>query len=518
MLRVRPLGSLFVDGDGSRAEAGGRAAPRDLGRILLVAGGTALLLLVVAPRYGYHRDELYFLEAARHLAWGFVDQPPLAPAVTLLADSLLGGSPLALRVLPAVTAGALVVLAGLTARTFGGGRFAQILAALCVATVAVFLGVGHLLSTTTFDFLVWAVVLYLVVRILDGADERLWLVVGVVSGIGLLNKWTVVFLAAGLVIGLLVTPQRLRLASPWPWVGAALALVIWSPNLLWQIRNDWPTMEMLSNLRERNLDDDVQLTFLPLQLLYVGPLLAPIWFAGVRWLLVKPEGRAWRSIAWTFLFLVAFFLATGGKPYYIAPMYVPLLGAGSVAVERWLAGRARKFPSRRAVVAAVLLGAVPGLFISLPILPAEVMSSVPLQEINYDLGETIGWPTFAAQVAAVYRTLPAVERASTVLFTGSYGEAGGLDRFGPALGLPEAYSGHNSYWWWGPRPLRRSAAIAVGYFDESFLSRFWDVISVAGRIDNGIDVDNEEQGVTIWLCRQPLAEWATIWPELRHYN
>jgi hypothetical protein len=498
----------------SRVRLFGRA----LGPVLAVAAGTVALLLAVAPRYGYHRDELYFLEAGRHLAWGYVDQPPFVAFVAHLADVTLGGSPLAIRLRPALADGVVVVLTALTARRLGGRRFAQVVAALSAATTAVYLGASHLLSTTPFDFLAWAAILYLVVRILGGDDQRLWLAVGAIAGVGLMNKWTVLLLALGLAAGLLATAQRRHLRSPWLWAGAAIALAIWSPNLVWQARHGWPTLEMLDNLHGENVEDGNQLVFVPAQILYTGFLLTPIWIAGLRWMLRKPEGRPYRPIAWAYLVLFVAFLATAGKPYYLAGMYVPLLAAGSVVTERWLERRGERFPSKRAVAVAIVAVAAVGLPIGLPMLPARVLHTAPLQAINYDLGETIGWPELTRDVTAVYRSLPAEERRSAVVITGNYGEAGAIERFGPALGLPGAFSGHNSFWWWGPPAVARSTTIWVGDASLSYLGRFWDSCSVARHIDNGLGVDNEEQGQAIWICRGQRRTWAAIWPELKHYG
>lgn len=491
---------------------------RTLAPVFGIALGTVALLLAVSPRYGFHRDELYFLEAGKHLAWGYVDQPPFTALVARLADTLLGGSALAVRLLPAMADGTMVVLGGLTAWRFGGGRFAQVLAALGVGTTGVFLGASHLLSTTPFDFLAWALILYLVVRILQGADPRLWLAVGATAGVGLLNKWNMAFLLFGLAVGLAVSGEGRQGRSPWLWVGAALAMAIWSPNLVWQVMHGWPTLEMLDNLHGENVRDGVQFTFVPLQILYTGLLLTPIWIAGLRWMFRTPEGRPYRAIAWAYVVVFVLFLATAGKPYHLAGLYPPLLAAGSVATERWLERRRGRYPSRRSVAIGVLGIATMGLPIGLPILPAHVLHIVPLQAINYDLGETIGWPEAASGVARVYRSLPQSERATAVVLTGDYGEAGALDRYGPALGLPGAFSGHNSYWWWGPPPYARSTTIWVGDVSPSYLEGFWRDCSVVAHIDNGIGVENEEQGQAIWICRGQRATWIAIWSDLKHYG
>ena len=491
---------------------------RSLAPVLMIALATVSLLLIVAPRYGYHRDELYFLEAGKHLAWGYVDQPPFVPFITWLAEHTIGDSPLAIRLLPALADGAIIVLTASIARRFGGRRFAQVLAALSAATTGVYLGAAHLLSPTPFDFLSWALILYLVVRILGGDSPRLWLAAGAVAGVGLLNKWSVLFLVFGLAVGFLMSGQRQQFHSPWLWGGAAIAVMLWAPNLIWQAQQGWPTIEMLGNLHGENVADGNQLTFVPAQILYTGLLLTPIWIAGLRWLFLAPDGRAYRSIAWAYVVLFVLFLFIAGKPYYIAGLYVTLYPAGSVVTERWLERRAGRFPSRRAVIVGIVAITILGLPVGLPLLPPGVLRTVPLQAVNYDLGETIGWPAFTQDVARVYRSLPAAERRTAVIFTGNYGEAGAIDRFGPSLGLPSAFSGHNSDWWWGPPSVPRSTTIFVGDAPRSYLESFWRDCAVAGRLDNGIGVDNEEQGQAIWICRGQLSDWTAMWPDLKHYG
>jgi hypothetical protein len=486
--------------------------------VLAVSLATVALLLVVAPRYGYHRDELYFLEAGRHLAWGYVDQPSFVPFVAWLAQRTIGDSPFAIRIFPALADGTVIVLAGLIARRFGGGRFAQLLAAVSAATTGVYLGAGHLLSTTPFDFLFWALILYLVVQILAGDDERLWLAVGAVAGVGLLNKWNVLFLVFGVAIGLLVSGRGRMLQSRWLWGGAAIAIAIWTPNLIWQAQHGWPTLEMLRNLHGENVNDGDQLKFIPLQIVYTGLLVAPIWIAGLRWLFRKPEGRPYRAIAWAYVVLFVLFLLTAGKAYYIAGLYAPLYAAGGVITEGWLARREGRFPSPAVLIASMVAITIVALPFGLPVLPVKVLHGGPFLDINPELGETVGWPALVDDVARVYRSLPESERRTAVIFTFNYGEAGAIDQLGPALGLPSAFSGHNSYWWWGPPPVARSTTVVVGDAPVSYLEQFWESCSVEGRIDNGIGVPNEEQGQAIWVCRNQRAHWTTIWPDMKHYG
>ena len=468
--------------------------------------------LLFSTRYGYHRDELYFLATARHLAWGYVDQPPLTPALAWLAGALFGDSLVGLRLFPALASGAVVLLGGLLAREFGGGCYAQGLAALCMAVSTFVLITGHVLGTTAFDQLAWALCAYLVVRLLRTGDERLWLLVGLVAGVGLLNKHLLPFFGLGVVDGLLLTEGRRPLRSPWLWVGGALALLIFAPNLVWQIENGWPTVEMTRNLQARSSGYGATLAFVPMQLLMVNPFLEPLWLAGLWWLLRAPDGRRSRALGWAYVAILVLLVALGGKPYYLAPMYVVLLAAGAVLAERALRRRARRVLIGLALGAGLL--AAP---IALPIVPPEMLNTLPVHNANPELAETLGWPELVDTVAGIYESLPPDERATAVIFTANYGEAGAIDHFRKSRGLPSAISGHNNYWLWGPGQARDGTTIAVGVRRERLEPIFGEV-TLAGQVANAHGVDNEEQGAPVWLCRQQKLGWVEAWPSVKHYN
>jgi hypothetical protein len=477
-----------------------------------VAAGVAALLLAVAGRYGYHRDELYFLRAGGEPAWGYVDQPPLTPLLARAMDALFPGSVAGLRVPSALAAAAVVVLTGLIAREFGGRRPAQLLAAGGMALSAVLLAVGHLLSTTTFDLLGWTALSWLLVRALrDGGP--VWLGAGAVAGAALLNKWFPAFLLAALLAGVLAVGPRAALRSPWPWAAGLLALAIWAPNLVWQGTHDWPQLELSRAIAAGSSGtSEPWYLFLPFQLVMVSPLLVPVWAAGWWRLLRDPALRPWRCFAVAYAVLALLFVVTGGKPYYLAGLYPVLLAAGAVPVLRWVSrgrGRARAALLGGALALSLAVNAV----LMLPLVPVERLAQTPIVDVNYDAGETVGWPEFAATVAAVRDGLPAGERVAVV--TGNYGQAGAVDRYAPELG--PAYSGHNSYWSWGPPPDDVTTVIAVG-FREPDLRRWFGRVEEAGRVDNGVDVDNEEQGRTVWVTGERRAPWAEIWPQLRRYG
>lgn len=482
------------------------------GPLLAVAAAVGVALLATSGGYGYHRDELYFLEAGQHLAWGYPDQPPLTPLLARLMSALAPDSLVVLRLPSAVASAVTVVVTGLIARDLGAGRAAQTLAAASVAVSSLFLALGHLLSTATFDLLVWTVLTWLIVRILRGGDQRLWLVVGVVGGIGLLNKLLVVFLVAGVVAGLLIAGPRSVFRSPWLWAGAALATVVWAPNLLWQATHGWPQLELSRAIASGSsgTSEPVAL-FVPFQFVLISPVLVPVWVAGLVRLFRDPGLATVRAFGWAYLVLAVVFMATGGKPYYLGGLYPALLAAGAPAVVAWIGHRRARTV---AVVAALALAAVVSATLMLPLVPATALHATPIVDINYDAGEQIGWPALVASVAEVYSTLPAGKRSDAVIVTRNYGQAGAIDRYGGAHGLPGAYSGHNAYAEWGPPPDSAATAVVVG-FDEVTLGRHCSDVSLAATFDNGIDLDNDEQGTPIWICRDLRRPWSQLWPELR---
>lgn len=472
--------------------------------VWLAAAGIVTLLLAVSARYGFHRDELYFVVAGRNLDWGFVDQPPFAPLVARASETVLGTTPTALRVLPAIAVGTVALLAAAMARRFGAGRGGQLFAALAAGLCGVLLGEGHLLSTAVFDFALWAVALWLLVLILDGADPRLWLGMGLVIGVGFESKHTIVFLAVGILMGLLVTTRRRLLASPWPWLGVLIAVAIALPNIIWQAGNGWPQLEMAEALRARS---EGPLAFLLYQPLLLSVTLSIPAVAGTWWLARSEEARPWRPIPAMLVFLVPVFLVTGGKPYYVAPMYSALLAAGGV----WF-GRL-SLNGRRWMGIAAAIGIAAGMLIALPIMPID---SAGTFDLTGELGETVGWPTLIDQVATAQEAIPEPSRGEAIVFTVSYGEAGAVDVLGPDAGLPPAASGHNNYWLWGP-PDHHGPIIGVGRVEET-LGRICPGLQRIDTLGNPHDVENEVMGQPLWICLHPVRQLSDIWDEVRHFN
>jgi len=513
-------------------EAGrGPAAARGAGAIVLALAAVKLLAhLAVASRYGIFRDELYYLACSEHLAWGYVDQPPLIAAIAWLARHALGESLFALRLLPALAGAFKVVLAGLLARELGGGRWAQGMAALGVLVAPIFLGIDHLLTMNAFEPLFWMGGAWCVARWIRTGDDRLWIGFGVLMGLGLLNKQTTLAFGAAVVAGLLLTPARRAFAKPGIWIGGAAALVLFLPNFAWMARRHFPMLELLENIRRSQRDVALSpLAFLGQQALAQLPLTAPLWIAGVLWLLASREGRAYRCFGWTFVAFEAILIATGGRVYYAAPIFPLYLAAGGVALERWSSGRGRLAAFLRpAYAAAVALGGVLFAPMFLPVLSeegyiryAERLGLAQPRIENHELGplpqvyaDMHGWKEMAEATAAVYRGLPAEDRAKAAIFGNNYGEAGAIDFYGPALGLPKAIGGHQNYFFWGPRGATGDVLIVLGEGSRPALESKCRSVEVAAELHDRYAMPYENR--PIYVCRGIAL--GDLWPQLKKWN
>jgi hypothetical protein len=480
--------------------------------IALIAAAAFGIEMAVSARYGYHRDELYFLQAGQHPALGYVDQPALTPLAARAMAALTGNTLAGLRLLPALLLAALVILAAAMSRLLGAGRTGQVVAALATAACGEYLGAAHLFSTTTFDFFFWALTLYLVLRLIVSADPRWWLAAGACVGVGMNAKWSVGVLAAALLAGFALTPSRALLRSRYLLAGAVIAAVLAAPDVIWQAQHGWPNLTVFRALHGQAVHNLV--VYWPAQILYTGIVLTPVWVAGLWWCLRHPEARRFRPAGIAAVITLVLFFLAGGKPYYAGAIYTFLFAAGAIPIERRLARHTLR-PAR--VATALALTTAVGAAIAVPLLPAAALATVPLQKINYDLAETIAWPREVALVAREYHALPPGQRASTAILAGNYGEAGAIDRYGPGAGLPPAFSGANNFWYWGPPPARDMSAIAVN-IDPALLRRLFTSVRQVAVFRNGLGVSDDEQGAVIYRATGLRTSWAAAWPLLRDFS
>jgi 4-amino-4-deoxy-L-arabinose transferase-like glycosyltransferase len=471
------------------------------------------VLLATINRYDYHRDELYFRLLGQHPAWGYVDQPPATPLLARLAIEALGDRLWAIRLPALLCILAATVLSALIARELGGGRLAQTLAGLGLLSVFPLVA-GHLLLTATLDLVVWTAVILFVVRALQREEPRWWPAAGVVVGLGLYNKHLIGLLLVGLAVGLLlVGPRRILLSGP-VWTGVAIAVVLGSPNLVYQLVHHFPQLEMATALA-RNKGDEARITLVPLQFLLLGPLLAPVWIAGLVKLLREPAWRRLRALALAYPVICVLLLVIAGQPYYTLGLLVGLFAAGCVPTAAWLAGHVVR---RTLVAAAVLVNGAASTVLALPVVPLGVLGHTPIPQINQAIRDQVGWQVYVQQIADAYARLAPDEQRQAVIVTGNYGEAGSIDRYGGRWNLPKVYSGQNELFNFGPPPESASVVIAVFHDGRRLLAQAFATCDVEGVLDNGVGVDNEEQGTPVRICRGRRLPWREVWPAFQHYD
>jgi 4-amino-4-deoxy-L-arabinose transferase-like glycosyltransferase len=509
-------------------ESGPRGA---MTALLAIAAAKLLLHLATASRYGYFGDELYFLACGEHLDWGYVDQPPLIGLVAWIVRHTLGTSLLAVRLPSALAGAALVLLTGLLARELGGGRFATALAAAASGLALVYLAMHYLFTMNAFEPLFWTLAALLVVRIARTGREPLWLWFGLVAGLGLQNKYSMAVYGAGLVVGLLLTPERRALGKPWIWLGGATAALVFLPNVIWNVRHGWPFFEVIGNIRASGRDVVLSpLGYVGHQVLIMNPATLPIWLAGLGFLLLSPRARAGRALGWAFLVTLATFVVTKGKDYYLTPAFATLLAAGAVAIEGFTAGPG---PRRwlRAASVLLLVASLPLVPTVLPMLPPERLVAYqawlgiapPASErahagaaLPHHFAWQFGWEEMVAAVAAAYHALPPEERARVAVVGNNYGESGAVDLLGPRYGLPmKAVGVHQSYWLWGPGPPGKDIWIVLGDRPEGLREWCGDV-RVAAELASPWGAIWERRPVLV--CRQPRRSLQELWPLVRKWG
>ncbi|MDL4774933.1 MULTISPECIES: glycosyltransferase family 39 protein [Thermomonosporaceae] len=481
--------------------------------LLLMAAVLAAVLIPLSTRYGYHRDELYFRVAGRHLAWGYPDQPPLLPLITRGITAVCGDVLFVQRLPAALLAVLGVLLAALTARELGGGRRAQLRTAGAYAIAPFMVAIGHSFYTATLDVTVSTALVWLAVRWVRVRDSRSLLAVGVLTAVAVNVKYLAALLLVALVAGLLVSGPRDVLRRPVLLPAAAIAVAAAVPGLIWQAGHGWPQLDMAGEIAAE-ADFGGRPGFVPFELILAGVVLSWLWIYGLWRLFRSRELAPYRFLGIAFLLLNLLYLATAGKPYYLAGLWAALWAAGAVEVER--RGGAPRGAGWTLTIPAYAITGLGVVLVTLPVYPVRDLAGTPQPVINPDSAETVGWPRFAAEIARVHRALPTAERRKATIVTSNYGEAGALDRYGPAHGLPRAYSGHNGYWYFGRPPDTGGPTIVVGPDTPALLRRYWSDVTVAGRIDDGVGLDNEEQGKPVFVCRGQTAPWRTLWPDFKH--
>jgi hypothetical protein len=506
---LNPEESFVQRGSGPRA---------DMRALAAIAVVVAVIHVLTNGRYGFHRDELQFLSDARHLDWGFVAYPPLTPLVERIGLEIFGVSMVGLRLFSVIAQALAIVVTGLMAWELGGDRMAQVTAALAVATSGLPVFEATEFQYSTFDYLWWVLIAYFVIRLLKSENPRWWMAIGGTIGVGLQTKYTICFYIAGILAGMLLTRARRYFLSGWFWGGVGLAMLIFLPNFVWQVRHGFVSLHFLQHIHVRDVGEGRANGFWRDQFIICANLFAaPMWIAG---LICFFRDRRYRMLGWMYVVPLALFVLGKGRGYYLAAAYPMLMAMGAVAGERWLISLKQGW--RMAVEGVFFLGlGAWGTFAFALLVP--LASSGPLREFalknNGDLREEIGWDELVKNVAAIRDSLPAEQRNSVGVLAGNYGEAGAVEILGPAYHLPAPISMTNSAWLRG-YPTPQPATLIVLGFSREAADRLFSACTLAGHNGNSEGVKNEESEYhpDIFVCGPPRVPWEEFWRTHQRYG
>jgi hypothetical protein len=502
---------------------------------LLLSIASAAFLIEFIPNlyggYGYFIDEFYYVACAKRLALGYVDHPPLAPLVLRICSWLFGFSIPAIRLLPAMAGAATVVVTILMVRRLGGGRFAELIAGLATLSAPVFLVIFGMFSMNCFEILLWAGCAWVVIVLIQDDRPRLWIVLGLLAGLGFENKHTMILLMAGLLVGILLTSARVYVFSKWFWAGLGLAALIALPNLIWQAMNEWPSIEFYRMATFYKNIPTPPLKGLANQILFANPATLPVWGGGLYYFLISKQGKTQRIIGWTFLTMLILTLAAkSSRPDRLAGGYPMMFAGGAVFIEALTRSHAGRW-MRWALVALVLTGGAALAPLGIPILHPERLAAYSatigiVPQLERGRGKTaplpqwfadrFGWEEMVAKVAEIYQRLPAGDKARATIFAPSYGHAGAIELFGPAYHLPQVLSGQNTYWLWGKGADFRGVAIIIGG-DSRRLREFYGRVESAG-VYNCDYCMRWRDNMPIYIARDPKFAMRDAWPLMKHFE
>jgi 4-amino-4-deoxy-L-arabinose transferase-like glycosyltransferase len=489
-----------------------------------------LIHLFTAQGYGYFRDEFYYLACANHLDYGYVDQPPLSIYLLYISRALLGDSLLALRFLPAVAGALTVWFTGLITERLGGNRLAILISGISVIAAAVYLSLDHFYSMNAFDILFWTLSAYFLLRALQGPSPLSWILLGLVLGLGLMNKISILWFGAGMLAGLLLTRHRRHLLTPWPYICAAIAFLIFSPYILWQTQHDWATIEFMRNATLNKMAENKPLDFVKEQILQMNPFTFPVWLSGLGYLLFSKARRNEMVLALIYISVFLILISSGSaRSEYLSASYTMLYAAGGVFIADF-ASRKQLAWLPYAVAAVVGLSIIVILPFAIPVLPVEkyieyqkAFGIEPSTAERKEVGalpqfyaDMFGWEEQVAEVARVFKSLPEEERRKAGIFGNNYGQAGAIDLLGKRYGLPRAISNHNNYWIWGPQGFSGEVMIIIGGDAEDH-SRSFEEVEQAGMVRCKYCMPYENNK-PIYVCRKVKAAPEELWAQIRHYD
>ena len=495
-----------------------------------IASLKILLYVIAGSNYGYFRDELYFLACADHLAWGYPDHAPLSIFLTWLSRGLFGDQLHAIHLFPTLAGALKIIMTGLIVREFGGGRLAMFLACLCVLAAPVYLSIDLMLGMNAYEPIFWMGCVLSYIWAVKREEPRYWLLFGVCAGLGTMNKHSMVFFCIAFVVGLLLTRDRKVFANKYIWIGAAIAFLLFLPNLIWQYQNDWATLELLRNVQTTGKN----VVLLPHEFIWqqaflLLPFTAPVWLVGLWYLLFDREGKRFRTLGIAYLVTLILMIVLKAKNYYLVPIYPMLFAAGGVFIAN-IAARIRfGKPAVYAYAAIVVITGIVFLPVAVPLMPPDTFITYqdtlgiapPKTEVGFDsvlpqhFADRFGWQELTEKVANVYNSLPDDERQKAAIYGANYGQAGAIDKFGAQYGLPKAISAHQSYYLWGPRDYTGEVIIVLGQ-RKSEVQKACATVEERDRVEHPYSMSYERYNILI--CRgltKPLAE---LWPSEKHWN
>lgn len=500
--------------------------------ILCASAFTLLIHLYVNlfTAYGIFRDEFYYLACTNHLSAGYVDQPPLSIYLLALMKWIAGESLFAIRLLPAVTASVTVYITGLLTARMGGKTVAVLTACITLALSPIFLGMNSIFSMNTFDHLFWVLAAYLVIRIIQKNKPVFWILLGITLGLGMLNKISMGWFAAGLAAGLFFTPLRLTLKSKWPYLAALIALLIFSPFVIWNVTHDFAHLEFIRNATLYKYNALTPEDFIGGQLILPGPASVLVWLPGLIYLLISKEMKKYRIPAIIFLTTsIILILNWHSKAEYLAPAYPIVLAGGGIFIEKVSARRLSGW-IKYAVLSLIVLTGILFMPLSIPILPVETFISYSaalgmtqpnsehkeLPELPQFYADMFGWEDLAKATASVFNTIPDSEKSGTIIYAGNYGEAGALEYYSSRYTLPAVVCPHNSYWYWcEPGRYKIKTVIVIGGDIQDHRSIFRDVNLAA--VHNTKYSMPYENNLPIYICMgisRPLKE---VWRQAKEF-
>jgi hypothetical protein len=476
-----------------------------------------LLNLFINNQYDFHRDELYYLACGDHLDFGYVDHPPLLPWIASFIKPLIGQSLFAVRLIPTLAGGTIVALTGLSVKELGGGKFAQAVGCLAVIIAPLFLGMGLLFTTNVFDQLLSVLSIYLLILIFKKDNPRYWLLLGIVLGLGMMNKHTMLIFAAAILLSFALTPNRRYFTNKYFWVSVVIAIAIFSPNIYWQISHGWPTIEFLREAAINRMEQVSPLGFLAQQFFSLNPINMILLLAGLYYYLFTKDGKQYRVMGILFLLLFVFFAFQRSKDYYLAPAYPIIWAGGAILIEKLSFSRLRLL-IRPILPVLMLIAGLVVLPFSIPILPVdklEKLAAFEKTELPLTFRDMLGWENMTASLADVYKALPADQKTGCAILANNYGEAAAIDYYGSKYGLPKAICAHNSYWLWGPREYSGEFVLSVGLNHQDLQQGFAEV-KKNREIPNS-DATWYERDLSIIIWSKPKLPLNQMWPYIKMY-